>query len=402
MKEKTKLRSGFTTGTCAAAAVKASVRMLCLGESSKDISLVLPGGSKAVFPVEMVQLTYPPQRSGADGPEMVSCAVRKDAGDDPDVTNGVLVYGKVYCIRGAFLNGSSADKPYYRSERYPFLFLTGGEGIGMVTKKGLLCAPGFYAINPVPRRMIFEAAAEEYGRYFHTEDEKLLIEISVPEGKRLAENTFNKNLGILGGISVLGTSGIVNPMSEQALLETIRLDIRVKVQEGRTLLAVAPGNYGEAFLKDELGISMDSFVKCSNFIGDTFLMMKEEQVEEVLFAGHLGKLIKVAGGVLNTHSKYGDRRMELFCDCAKEAGVEKECAEKLLPMNTTEEAAAYLKQEGCLDKVMAVVLDRIQGVLKEYSKISVEAVVFSSELGILGMTAGAAKMIGRIDLHKGG
>lgn len=272
----------------------------------------------------------------------------------------------------------------------------------MVTKNGLLCAPGFYAINPVPRRMIFEAAAEEYGRYFHAEDEKLLIEISIPEGKRLAERTFNKNLGIVGGISVLGTSGIVNPMSEPALLETIRLDIRVKAQEGRKLLAVAPGNYGEAFLKDELGISMDSFVKCSNFIGATFLMMKEEQVEEVLLVGHLGKLIKVTGGVLNTHSKYGDRRMELFCDCAKKAGVEKERAEKLLSMNTTEEAAAYLKQAGCLDKVMAVILDRIQGVLKEYSKLSVEVVVFSSGLGTLGMTAGAAERIERLNLHKGG
>lgn len=140
----------------------------------------------------------------------------------------------------------------------------------------------------------------------------LRIEISIPSGRELAEKTFNPHLGIIGGISVLGTTGIVNPMSEAALVETIRLDIRVHAQEDVSLLAVAPGNYGERFLKEETGLSMENFIKCSNFIGTSFKMLSQEGIHQALLAGHVGKLVKVAGGVMNTHSRYGDRRMEIL------------------------------------------------------------------------------------------
>ncbi|MEG0812354.1 MAG: cobalt-precorrin-5B (C(1))-methyltransferase CbiD [Clostridium sp.] len=386
MAEKTKLRCGFTTGTCAAAAVKAAAQMLLSGTSLSDISLVLPNGSSKVFPVEQI----------AVGSDTVSCAIRKDAGDDPDVTDGILIYASVSRIPADLAAAYAVNQPCYRFEDNPFLFLTGGVGIGMVTKQGLSCEPGGYAINPVPRRMIFEEAAAVCIQFGISPEETLWIEISAPEGKKLAEKTFNKNLGIVGGLSILGTSGIVNPMSEEALVETIRLDIRVKAQEGRTVLAVAPGNYGEAFLKDKLGISMNSFVKCSNFIGDAFRMMREEQVTEVLLAGHLGKLIKVAGGVLNTHSKYGDRRMEILCTCAEEAGVSPLLAESILHMNTSEEASEYLRQIGYLDQVMNVVVNRIQRVLEDYSGISVEVVVFSNVQGLLGMTDGAVERLKKI------
>lgn len=390
MKDQVKLRCGYTTGTCAAAAVKAAAEMMFSGERIQYTSFTLPDGGEAVFPVEMIQgIPLQPSLSKSTI-TAVSCAVRKDAGDDPDVTNGVLVYAALHRISCTLPNDFPSDKPYYRSDTCPGLFLTGGEGIGLVTKKGLSCALGFYAINPVPRRMIFESAAAVWSRYIVSPEDKLLIEISVPEGILLAEKTFNPKLGVVGGISILGTSGIVNPMSEQALVETIRLDIRVKAGEGRRLLAVAPGNYGETFLTEELGGSLDSFVKCSNFIGDTLLMMAEEQVAEVLLVGHLGKLIKVAGGVLNTHSKYGDRRMEILCDCAKEAGIRSEIAEKLLSMNTTEEAAQALLEADCLYQVIAAATQRIKKVLEEHSGISVEVVVFSSRLGILGMTTGTA------------
>ena len=119
---------------------------------------------------------------------------------------------------------------------------------------------------------------------------------------------------------MLGTTGIVNPMSEAALVETIRLDIRVHAQEDVSLLAVAPGNYGERFLKEETGLSMENFIKCSNFIGTSFKMLSQEGIHQALLAGHVGKLVKVAGGVMNTHSRYGDRRMEILSACARTVG----------------------------------------------------------------------------------
>ena len=230
------------------------------------------------------------------------------------------------------------------------------------------------------------------------------IEIFIPDGRELALKTFNPRLGIEGGISVLGTTGIVNPMSEQALIETIRLDIRVQAAEQRTLLAVAPGNYGEAFLREKMGLSMDFFVKCSNFVGETFAMLKEEGIRQVLFAGHLGKLIKVAGGVMNTHSKYGDRRMEILADCLEETwdlvetsyetpGLDRcraEIMKQILAMNTTDEAAEFLDSLNLLTPVMKTATERIKSVLEKAFEIETEVIVFSGSAGILGMTPGAA------------
>ena len=393
MEQNRKLQSGFTTGTCAAAAAKAAARILLSGEKVESASLFLPGGDEVTFPVIVDEISS----------EAVSCAVKKDAGDDPDVTHGALIYARVSRkevsgdMSAASWNLTSAitDKPCYRSEEFPFLFLTGGAGIGIVTKKGLACEPGYYAINPVPRSMIFHETADVCLAYKGQRNEVFLIEIWIPAGVRLAEKTFNPKLGIQGGISVLGTTGVVNPMSAQALIETIRLEIRVKAAEGKEVLAVAPGNYGESFLEESLGVSMDYFIKCSNFIGDTFLMLREAHISRVLLAGHIGKLIKVAGGVLNTHSAYGDRRMEIFSECGRIAGFSADDMDKLLLMNTTEEAADYLNQLGCLDRVTAVILKRIQIVLGEHSGITPEIVLFSGS-GVLGMTAGAVEYIKKI------
>lgn len=380
MEQGRKLQSGFTTGTCAAAAAKAAAGVLLSGEGVTSVSLVLPTGDRVRFPVTIHDSSS----------VTASCAVKKESGDDPDVTNGVLVYARVSRRTS---QTDISDKPCYGLEEYPFLRLTGGEGIGIVTKKGLSCEPGFYAINPVPRKMIFQEVAEICLSYPRLEGELFLIEVWIPDGVRLAEKTFNPQLGIQGGISILGTTGIVNPMSEQALIETIRLAIRVKAAEGKEVLAVAPGNYGEVFLKEAYGISMDYFIKCSNFIGDTFCMLREEQIGQVLLAGHIGKLIKVAGGILNTHSKYGDHRMEILGECALCAGLSREDTEKLFLMNTTEEAVDYLAYLGKLDLVTDVILERIQRVIKEHSGIAPEVIVFSNVRGMLGMTDGVTGII---------
>lgn len=215
----------------------------------------------------------------------------------------------------------------------------------------------------------------------------LRIEISIPSGRELAEKTFNPHLGIIGGISVLGTTGIVNPMSEAALVETIRLDIRVHAQEDVSLLAVAPGNYGERFLKEETGLSMENFIKCSNFIGTSFKMLSQEGIHQALLAGHVGKLVKVAGGVMNTHSRYGDRRMEILSACARTVGFPE--ADALLPMNTTEEAADFLYEHGYLKQVMEQVANQVKAVLEEESGVQTEVMLFSSNYGLMARTAGA-------------
>lgn len=375
MEETRKPRSGFTTGTCAAACVRAAVLLCLTGKCPETVWIRTPSGRDAAFKPEQTE------RTG----EMAACFVRKDAGDDPDVTNGTRVGALVYA-------GKAPDREYrfYESSEYPGLYLTGGTGIGTVTKPGLSCPVGYPAINPVPRTMIFaeaERARIQAGQAGRT----IWMVLSIPDGERLAARTFNPNLGIQGGLSVLGTSGIVNPMSEDALLATIRLDIRVRAAQGQKLLAVAPGNYGERFLRDEMGLSMDAFVKCSNYIGDTFRMLEEEGISRVLLAGHVGKLVKVAGGVLNTHSRFGDRRMEILEQCAVKAGFQK--AGALRSMNTTEEAAEFLLQEGMLAPVMKQVAEQVRETLAGVSRVRTEVLLFSSVHGLLARTSGAVDYV---------
>ncbi len=419
MEQKKQLRKGFTTGTCAAAAAMAAAQALAGGEEKEYVSLMTPGGLEAVFEIlwqPECRTEEEPARGEAWFTERKGlqkiCMVRKDAGDDPDVTNGTLIGAAVSFgedLQKAEEAGEELFGIYCDGSHDSAVYLSGGTGVGRVTKKGLKCPVGYPAINPVPRQMIAEAVRAALQK-FHCR-RPVYIEIFIPNGKNLAEKTFNPRLGIKGGISVLGTTGIVNPMSEQALIETIRLDIRVQAAERKSLLAVAPGNYGEAFLREEMGLSMDSFVKCSNFVGETFSMLREEGIRQVLFAGHLGKLIKVAGGVMNTHSRYGDRRMEILADCLEEVwnientakGTSEAVCQRekitgqILAMNTTDEAAEFLSALGKLTPVMETVTGRIKAVLEKNFQIETEVIVFSGSSGILGMTSGAAAFAKRLE-----
>ena len=365
------LQMGYTTGSCAAAAAKAAAEMLLSGEEIRQVRLLTPKGIELYLELEEIMRKM----------SEVSCAVRKYSGDDPDVTNGTLV-----CARAVLACHDSITESGYTDPAYPGIEVTGGEGIGMVMRDGLSCPVGHYAINPVPRTAIFREAALAR-REAGMPELPLRIEISIPSGRELAEKTFNPHLGIIGGISVLGTTGIVNPMSEAALVETIRLDIRVHAQEDVSLLAVAPGNYGERFLKEETGLSMENFIKCSNFIGTSFKMLSQEGIHQALLAGHVGKLVKVAGGVMNTHSRYGDRRMEILSACARTVGFPE--ADALLPMNTTEEAADFLYEHGYLKQVMEQVANQVKAVLEEESGVQTEVMLFSSNYGLMARTAGA-------------
>lgn len=376
-----KLRRGYTTGTCAQAATKAAMQILlgiCIDEHPTSVKVELPKGGQLELDIEDIKIDY---KETEKFPRAVCCAVRKDSGDDPDITNGILVYSKVE------RKSDAGAEPFT---------LDGGEGIGRVTRPGLEQPVGAAAINRVPRMMILgevrKACREAgYGQGIH-------VEISIPEGKRLAQKTFNPRLGVEGGLSVLGTSGIVEPMSEQALLDTIYLDMRVKLAgQDRKYLAMAPGNYGLEFLKEKYGLEETSVVKCSNFIGQSVDMAGELGCEGLLLAGHIGKLIKISGGIMNTHSGQGDCRMELLASAGLKAGLSGETAREMLSCITADDALSKCT-EGERRRVMAQVMEKIEKYLSMRASDGMEigAIVFSKVYGILGKTSLADSLMRKI------
>ena len=369
---KKRLRTGYTTGSCAAAAAKAAARMLLSGEEVRQVALMTPKQVMLYLDVEEISF----------GTESVRCAIRKDSGDDPDVTNGVLVYASVEKTAG------------------DALVLDGGEGIGRVTKKGLQQEIGEAAINRVPRQMILQAVEEQREKYGYSGG--LSIVISIPDGKRLAAKTFNPRLGIEGGISVLGTSGIVEPMSEKALIDTIYLEMKVQKENGHGWCYVVPGNYGIDFLNDTLGFDGDLAVKCSNYIGDVIDAAVQLQMQGILIVGHIGKLVKVAAGVMNTHSRQADCRMEVLSTHAALCGADREVIAQLMGCITTTEAIEILKREDLLDAVMESVIKKVEFYLTNRAgeELKIGAIIFSKEDGILGKTSAVEELLEQIQKQK--
>lgn len=363
-KDRKKLRLGYTTGTCATAATKAAAQMLLGGERVEQVELITPKGIPLQLKVELITVEE----------NKVSCAIRKDAGDDYDVTNGAYVYASVEKIK----EGYEID---------------GGEGIGRVTKPGLDQTVGNAAINTVPRQMmaaVMTEVADDYGY-----EGGLRTVISVPEGVDIAKKTLNEKMGIMGGISILGTSGIVEPMSEAALTDTIRAELSMYCAQGQKDIIITPGNYGETFLTDQLGLDLKHTVKCSNFIGETIDMAYEFKLSSLLLIGHLGKLVKLGSGIMNTHSKYADGRMETLSSCVLLAGGSGELARRILDCNTTDEAVEVLWMAAFLQPVMEQLMKKIESVLRQraYEGLEIEAVVFSNRFGVLGKTKGADQLM---------
>ncbi len=367
-REQKKLRLGYTTGVCAAAAVKAAAQMLLTGRVVEQTELVTPGGIPLTLQIEKISA----------GKDRVHCAVRKDAGDDPDVTDGVYIYACVEKTDG----GMEVD---------------GGEGVGRVTRPGLDQPVGSAAINSVPRRMMTAVMQETAGDCGY--EGGLRAVISVPEGAELAKRTLNEKLGITGGISILGTSGIVEPMSTQALLDTIHAQVSMYAAQGGRDLILTPGNYGETFLAGQLGLDLEHTVKCGNFIGSTIDMAYEFKLRSLLLVGHLGKLVKLGSGIMNTHSAYADGRMETLASCVLLAGGDAALACSMLSCGTTDEAVELLRTASFLERTMVQLMRRIHAVLsgRACAGLAVEAVVFSNRYGLLGMTEGAE---GLIRLHR--
>lgn len=373
MKNNKKMKYGYTTGSCAAAAAKGAASMLLGQRKLSQVDLMTPKGILLHLKLEEVQLKE----------DYAQCAVRKDGGDDPDTTNGILVYAKVQKnSEGRFL-------------------LEGGPGVGRVTKPGLEQPVGSPAINKVPRAMIqreMEAVCSEWDY-----EGGLTVTISVPQGKEIAKKTFNPRLGIEGGISILGTSGIVEPMSEAALISSIQVEMKMKHQSGEEYLLVTPGNYGADYLQGHMDLPLEKNMKCSNYVGETIDMAVSLGVKGILFVAHIGKFVKVAAGIMNTHSHSADGRMEVLAASAVRAGAGLELVREILDCGTTDEALALLEQGGYLRQTMAVVLEKIQFYLdhRSYEQITLGAVIFSNVQGYLGQTRDAGYLIEKIRDTKG-
>jgi len=368
---KENMRNGFTTGSCAAAASKAAVYMLLTGKEKKSITIDTPKGISYYAEILDIKMSE----------KEVSCAVKKDSGDDPDVTNGALVYSTV-----SFAEGEGEQS----------VIIEGGKGVGKVTKPGLDRPVGDAAINTVPRQMIEKEVLDVLNLFDIKDTVKVVL--SVPEGEEIAKKTFNPKLGIEGGISIIGTSGIVEPMSTQAILDTIKIELKQRKELGFDYVAISPGNYGLDFMRDTYGYDLDRSVKCSNFIGQTVDMAVELGFKDVLFVGHIGKLIKVAGGIMNTHSKEADCRMEIICALGLKHDVPEDILKKILDCVTTEEAGKLLKECGKCDEVFEDAAKKVCENLdkRAQGKIKSECVLFSKELGELAKSKGAADFIERL------
>lgn len=367
-KDGKRLRLGYTTGSCAAAAAKAAAWMLLTGMRRERISLLTPKGIRLDLDVKEIRMTE----------TAVSCAIEKDSGDDPDVTKGTLIFATVY-------HSGNED-----------ILIDGGEGIGRVTKRGLDQAVGNAAINSVPRQMIRENVEEVCRLVDHHGG--LSVVISAPEGAALAKKTFNPRLGIEGGISILGTTGIVEPMSEQALVDTIRVELKQRRANGAEYVLLVPGNYGSDFIRNELGIDPSVAVQTSNFIGDSLDMCLELGFKGVLLIGHIGKLVKIAGGMFNTHSKYGDCRMDILTAQAAACELSPRAAQEMLECVSCDDALRILQEEGMYELTLERLTKQIHKLLciRMGGEIETGTAMFSKVYGLLGQTDNTQDLIKRI------
>ncbi|MGO0122152.1 cobalt-precorrin-5B (C(1))-methyltransferase CbiD [Desulfothermobacter acidiphilus] len=350
-------RHGYTTGACAAAAAKAAALLLFHGVLVEEVKIKTPQGKELVLPVA----------SAEKGEGWARCGVVKDAGDDPDVTHGLTIYATV------------APAPELRLE--------GGPGVGVVTRPGLPVPPGEPAINPGPRQMILEAV-----RKVLSPGQGAVIAISVPGGEKVAARTFNPRLGIVGGISILGTTGVVIPFSEEAYRESLKAAVNVAVAEGQRVLVLVPGRSAEK-LALSYGFPAAAVVPMANYVGFLLQHCAEAGVEGVILWGQAGKLLKVAGGIFNTHSRVADARREVLAALAAVEGASPFLVQRILEAATVEEATEWLTKEN-LELVWYRVATRAAARAREFSgeNLRVEAVLFDRSGNLLGQSEGAAAL----------
>lgn len=327
-----KLRTGYTTGSCAAAATKAAAYMLKNQMFLESVKIDTPKGWELNLDVHKCQFNE----------RQASCCIIKDSGDDPDITNGVEVFAEVILRDDDRIN------------------ITGGKGVGKVTKEGLQIPVNHYAINPTPLRMIRESVEAIFEKGTGVD-----VIISIPKGEELAKKTFNPKLGIIGGLSVLGTTGIVEPMSEDALKETISLELKIAHKKNKKYVIMVPGNIGEKLFIRYSGIDNISMVKMSNYLGFALEECSRLGFDKIIIAGHIGKLIKPAGGIYYTHSRVSSTRMEILTAYLGVMGMRQEDLISIMDCTTTEEAAKIIKRTG-MEEVFTVLANKAAANCESY------------------------------------
>lgn len=362
-KNQTTLKRGYTTGSCAAAAAQAATLLLLTGQLPEVIELHTPKG---------IDLFLHPEQAGFDG-TVARCCIRKDSGDDPDVTNGICIYADV-------------------QKQAQEIVILGGDGVGVVTRPGLSVPVGQPAINPGPRAQITAAITTAAQQAEYTGG--LQITISAENGAQIAKQTYNEHLGIVGGISILGTSGIVEPMSEAALMDTTHLELDSLYAAGARKVLICPGNYGADFARDQLGLDLDQAVKCSNFIGDALGYAAWKGFQQIFLVGHAGKLVKIAAGVMNTHSSVADGRQEIFTAHAALCGAPHDTLQALMQSVTIDACLEVLDQVNLRDPV----LERIGKAIDERlhyrlrGKAEIGYLMFTNQSGVLAQSKNAVKL----------
>lgn len=343
------LKSGYTTGACAAAGVKAALIYFTAGKIVKEVEIIALDGTILKIPVAKIE------KIG----EKICVEVIKDSGDDPDITNGVSVFTTVKKISG---DG---------------LFFIAGEGVGKITKNGLRLPIGEPAINSGPRKLI-KNVAEEFGM------DGLEIEISVPAGVELAKKTLNPVLGVEGGISIIGTTGVLRPMSEEAFKNSLVPQIDVAKAAGCDTLVFVPGKIGE-IIANKLGFEPKSIIQTSNFIGFMLEAAADRDIKKIILCGHIGKLIKVAAGIFHTHNRIADARLETLAAYAAAEGLNSDEVKKILSASTTEEAAEIIAANN-LERVYKKIAQRVSYRAERYvfGKIKIGAVLADYSGEILG------------------
>ena len=343
------LRCGYTTGSCAAGAAKAAAEMLLSREKLENISIDTPAG---------IVLTLMLCDIHIEG-NHASCCIVKDAGDDPDASDKIEIYARV---------SKRADSK---------IIIDGGEGIGLITRSGFWGKSGTAAINPVPRKMITDELLKVSNCGFN-------VLIYAPRGKEIAKKTFNSNLGIIGGISIIGTKGIVEPMSEDALKKSIYIEIDDAYERGNKEIVLFLGNYGEKVVED-LNL-VGAKIKISNFIGDMMLYSKSKGFGKITLVGHIGKLCKLSIGAFNTHSKICDVRIEAFVYYLALNKAPIELINCVNECKTSEEALNLIKDSNysvVINKMIEGCKERIKRYLKD-DESNIDVIMYSMDHGILG------------------
>ena len=350
-----KLRYGYTTGSSATAATKAAL-MYLLDDSKHDIpevTIKLPSGNLLTISVNSLEKKE----------NSILASVIKDGGDDPDVTHGLEIYSKVSLRNDSKIN------------------IFGGIGVGKVTKKGLPIAPGNSAINPVPLKMIRETVEEMLPEGLGAD-----VEIFVPKGEETAKKTLNAKLGIIGGISILGTTGIVKPMSEESWKASLAIELKMALENAGNGEAIFLfGNRGKQYLSDNFEGNTSQAIVISNFVGYMFDRACEFEAKKIYFIGELGKFVKVAGGIFHTHSRVSDAKMEILTANALLVGESTENMKKIMASNTTEEATKYIEKT----EVYNLLAEKAKQKCEEYCRrngwdMEVETLIISAEKEVLG------------------